>query len=175
MVDQQHKIGIIGKMASGKTTLALEFQRQIPGLKRFSFGQKVKDIAIDLFGMTDKNRELLQSIGTKMREINPDVWVHYISKKIENESRVIIDDIRYLNELEFLLKNDFTIYYLDIDTALQRERLQKTYSNKANSHMNHMIHASENTSQLSKYAHICLDQNTNIDNCLVVKKYLMSL
>ena len=40
-----------------------------------------------------------QNIGTKMREIDKDIWIKYILKNIKNEDSIIIDDVRYLNEL----------------------------------------------------------------------------
>ena len=50
--------------------------------------------------MKIKNRELLQSIGTKMREIDEDIWIKYVLKN--NKNNIIIDDLRYPNELEAL-------------------------------------------------------------------------
>ena len=73
------KIAIIGKMCSGKTTLANKIigyykYRGINILKR-SFSDKLYEICRNLFNMKDKNRELLQQVGTKMREIDKDVWI----------------------------------------------------------------------------------------------------
>ena len=55
---------------------------------------------------------------------------------------------------------------------LQKQRLCLTYPKTFNSHLNHITHSSENSSELAKYAHIILDQNKNINNYLVVKTYL---
>ena len=38
--------------------------------------------------MTEKDEVLLQQIGTKMREINPDVFVYYVIQKLEVNSFV---------------------------------------------------------------------------------------
>ena len=51
-------------------------------IKRMTFGQKVKDVAVDLFDMKGKDRSLLVKIGGYMRDINPDVWVDYLMKQI---------------------------------------------------------------------------------------------
>lgn len=72
---------------------------RICALKKFAFADKVKEIAKDLFNMKHKNRELLQKIGQSMRVIDKYVWINYLLYKINNEDRVIIDDIRYPNEL----------------------------------------------------------------------------
>jgi uridine kinase len=63
------KNGICGKMCSGKTTLANYILSKNPNYKKFSFADKLKEIAKDLFFMEKKNRNLLINIGTKMREI----------------------------------------------------------------------------------------------------------
>ena len=69
------KIGILGKMASGKTTLANYILNIDDEYQIYSFGDKVKSVAKDLFSMTGKNRELLQSIGEKMK-------LRYLAKTI---------------------------------------------------------------------------------------------
>lgn len=128
-------IGISGKMQSGKTTAAQLIKKDLESrimprgnpmvVKILPFAQKLKDIAIDLYGwdgdkgiylndkgiaIKDKGRQLLIELGRKMREIRPTIWVDYLYKKIDylinNRSDeilvIIVDDVRYLNELEKL-------------------------------------------------------------------------
>ena len=61
------KIAISGPMGSGKTTIANMIKKEYPNFKIFSFGQKVKDIANELFNMdkNNKNRSLLINIADK--------------------------------------------------------------------------------------------------------------
>ena len=68
------KIAIYGPMCSGKTTVAKIIQSYNDEYQIYSFGQKIKDLALELFDMKDKNRSLLIAIGSKMREINPDLF-----------------------------------------------------------------------------------------------------
>ena len=91
------KIAIVGKMCSGKTTIANIIMNMNPNYQRYSFGQKVKDVAVDLFHMKGKDRSLLVKIGGYMRDIDPDVWVDYFMKQIIDVEDCIIDDIRYQN------------------------------------------------------------------------------
>lgn len=140
------KIAILGKMCSGKTTISnfiIDYLKNYENinLKKVSFATKVYDIAYDLFDMKNKNRELLQSIGTKMREIDKDIWIKYILKN--NSDNIIIDDLRYPNELRALKKENFIIIKLDLDKDSQLERLKKCYPDSFKDHINNMNHESE--------------------------------
>ena len=133
------KIAIAGQMASGKTTLANNLQQELEDLDyrvaRHSLGFKVKQIGTDLFGMTDKDRPLLQKIGMKMREIREEVWIEYVNRSIEEDLAAdkydvaIVDDVRFVNEAKFFHNQDWFTIRLNIGEELQQERLQKTYDN----------------------------------------------
>ena len=109
----------------------------------YSFGHKVKDVAKDLFNMKEKDRTLLTSIGTKMREINPDVWVNYVIQQTEGETHCIVDDLRYQNEYEALSKAGFKIIQLTLDPEIQKRRIKKVYPNNYQDHFNNTNHISE--------------------------------
>ena len=91
------KIAICGKMCSGKSTIANMLKEYDDRFKIFSFGNKIKVLANELFDMDLKNkdRSLMIAIGSKMREINPDVWVNYIIKETKDEEFCIIDDLNF--------------------------------------------------------------------------------
>ena len=136
------KIGLIGKMCSGKTHVSNILSRRC-ALKKFAFADKVKDIANDLFNMKRKNRKLLQEIGQSMRVIDPNVWINYLLYLIQEEDRVIIDDIRYPNELQALHERDFIIIKLIVDKETQRKRLMETYPETYVQHLDRLNHESE--------------------------------
>ena len=96
------KIAICGKMCSGKTTIANLIKEYDNRYEIFSFGKKVKVIANELFGMdlNNKNRSLMVQIGTKMREIDLNVWANYIINETKDKEFCIIDDLRFQNELD---------------------------------------------------------------------------
>lgn len=131
------KIAIAGQMASGKTTLANQLQQELEDLDyrvaRHSLAFKVKQIGTDLFGMTEKDRPLLQKIGMKMREIRPEVWIEYVNRSIEEDLAAdkydvaIVDDVRFINEANFFHGEGWFTIRLNIEEALQQSRLQKTY------------------------------------------------
>jgi dephospho-CoA kinase len=124
------KIALSGKMFSGKSVIA-EYLRTKYGFIEIAFADKLKDIAEDLFGMDTrhKDRELLQVLGMKMREIDSLVWVKYIIDIIphfvEAGYSVVVSDVRLLNEFDSLKKIGFTMVRCEIDPAIQQQRLMK--------------------------------------------------
>jgi len=129
-------IGITGKMRSGKSTLAnvLAYNNNSTVL---SFAQYVrKEVAEAFFGHTtdphahlmaqeaaDKGtiRPILQAFGHGKRVlISKDYWVEQLSKDVRknfSDKKVIfIDDVRYPNEVEYIIKNGGFIVRLVCDT-----------------------------------------------------------
>ena len=137
------KIAITGKMCSGKTTIAKYIMEKNNNFIKLSFADKVKELASDLFDMKEKDRYLLQSIGTKMREIKEDVWASYTVKKANNFNFVVIDDLRYKNEFNKIKESNFIIIKLNISKNLQINRLKKLYKNSWQNHIDNLNHQSE--------------------------------
>ena len=138
------KIAITGKMCSGKSSIASLLMETDDRYQIYSFGQKVKDVAYDLFNMDKsvKNRSLLINIADKMREIDENVWAKYIINKIGENS--IIDDLRFQNELDILHKDGNWIYIvLTIDNNVRLDRLKKLSPNNYSDHVKNMGHLSE--------------------------------
>lgn len=161
------KIAIVGKMCSGKTTIANMIMEKYPNYERYSFGQKVKDVAVDLFNMKGKDRSLLVKIGGYMRDINPDVWVNYLMKQIVEVDDCIIDDIRYQNEVDACIKNGFIFIKLNIPRDVQVERIKRVYPNNFEDHIENIDHNSE-TNELKIDKCIEIDTSTNIDLNLII-------
>jgi len=175
------KIAITGKMCYGKTTIANLIKSMISEYEIFSFGRKVKEIAKDLFNMQTKDRTLLTSIGTKMREIDPDVWANYTINQCLQKEYCIIDDLRYQNELEACLKNDFVIIELTLPLEVQMERIKKVYPENYQDHYNNMCHISEKgrlnidlDNSSKNYLQIDMTQDLEVVRNILVK-YFQSL
>jgi dephospho-CoA kinase len=117
------RIAFTGRMGTGKSSVA-DFLVKSFGFKRYSFAAKLKEIASDLFGMNTKDRLLLQTLGTKIREVEQDSWANFVVKQIEAETplRATIDDMRYLNEARILKENGFTLVRLYADTRIRKDR-----------------------------------------------------
>ena len=143
------KIGVIGKMCSGKTTLSNFIKSHLLRtygiqMESMTFAGKLYELAYDLFDMDKKNkdRRLLQMIGSNMRAIDKDVWVKYVMKK-SREKDVMVEDCRYRNEFEALVREGFIMIKINIDEDYQKERLMKTYPETYDKHIENLYHASE--------------------------------
>ena len=135
------KIGICGKMCSGKSTLATKIIETNSNIIKDSFASKIYELAYDIFKMETKDRQLLQQIGTKFREIDDKVWINYIiNKHIDN---VIIDDVRYQNEIKALRENGYFLIKLKISRELQISRLRDLYKDTFSQHYKNIDHVSE--------------------------------
>jgi len=138
------RIGLIGKMCSGKSSIANKLKNNYPEYTITSFAKKIKKLAVELFDMKEKDRKLLQDIGTKMREIDKDIWIKYLLNNIKDDQNVIIDDVRYENEMKYLKNENFILIYLDITHELQEQRILETYKKTFKQHIYNKNHESEN-------------------------------
>ena len=109
-------IGLCGKAGSGKSTVAQYLQEKY-GFERIAFADSLKEMLLksgivtptDLVKKTPYTRFLLQRIGTDIvrNQISPDYWVNKTFVKIgklisKGKKKIVIDDIRFLNEAELV-------------------------------------------------------------------------
>lgn len=119
-------IGLVGKKHSGKDTfyancLELFLNGDITlQPKRFAFADSLKEVVSMELGISvseiNKNKPLyrtkLQEIGVAKRQLDKEFWINELAKKLlryelheaKVPSLVIITDVRFLNEAEFLHK-----------------------------------------------------------------------
>jgi dephospho-CoA kinase len=102
------RVAFVGQAGSGKSTLANYLETEYDCIC-LSFASPLKEIAQRYFGMTSKDRTLLQQIGTKMREIDPKVWINLLLKRANNFNNVVVDDCRFINEAFALREKGFTV------------------------------------------------------------------
>ena len=161
------KIAISGKMGSGKTTLLnaiKDFHNKnhfiLTGedsnlVTRLSLADPVKEVASRYFGMppNTKDRKLLQQIGQKFREIDPDVWVKLLNQRARDPERyagqsdkwsaVICDDVRFPNEAKALKDAGWIMIRLDVSEKEQQRRLEKAYGESWKEHWKNRNEVSE--------------------------------
>tara|TARA_Y100000389_G_scaffold68447_1_gene64923 strand:- start:3118 stop:3825 length:708 start_codon:yes stop_codon:yes gene_type:complete len=134
------KIAISGKMCSGKSTLKefikdklLNCYNQIQNnglipLSELSFGHPIKEMYYTLFNYSkNKNRKAFQSIGDTFRAIDRDVFAKRVIEKCVDDKIIILDDLRFKNEMKYLKENGFICIRIDIAEDIQRSRFYKLY------------------------------------------------
>jgi len=113
------RIAFAGKSRSGKTTSANYLLRTY-GFVKISFTGKLIEFAHeffpDRFESGKKHQDLIQALHEKLREIDPDVWVKYVLRKIEmlpKDADIVIDDLRYSNDYGAVKSLGFLVVRLE--------------------------------------------------------------
>jgi len=112
------RIAFAGKSRSGKTTSANYLLRTY-GFVKISFTGKLIEFAHEFFPdrvEKGKPQDLLQALHEKLREIDPDVWIKYVTRKIEmlpKDADIVIDDLRYRNDYVAVKSLGFLVVRLD--------------------------------------------------------------
>lgn len=124
-------IGIAGPARSGKDTLCNQFLEifQEMGIKakRSALADQLKleskdfifnTLGIDVF--TEKTEEkniirpFLVTWGTHVRrKLDPDIWIKKIQESIEENSILIVPDIRFRNEFDWVKSNNGYMFFID--------------------------------------------------------------
>ena len=132
------KIALVAEAGGGKDFLA-EHLISCYGFTRYAFADEVRKIAAlyfqKQFGDTqNKNRSLLQAIGTKFREIDEDVWVNALMLKIRKEIELrrhnnysmglfVVTDCRMPNEYQALADEGFIFIRIRTNKEVRLKRL----------------------------------------------------
>lgn len=97
-------VGITGRARHGKDELARALVRQIPGAERFAFSDALSAVARTLQLMDRRDAHVLQQLGTRLRDVDPDTWVRCLYHQLEDKrpSVAVITGIRYPNELAMI-------------------------------------------------------------------------
>lgn len=136
-VDTLPNFYICGKAGAGKTFVAKYLIKKL-GYIQAKFAFPVYAIAYDYFDMEDKDRELLQTIGTECaREaVGADIWVNRFVEDIRivkltrqklglPVAGLVCDDCRFKNEEITLSKNGWIGLFLDVSDEIRIQRLCK--------------------------------------------------
>lgn len=152
------RVAFAGGMASGKTSVALEVAKMCNSYQILSFATPVKEIGIHVLGMRHKNRKLLQEVGSAYRKFNDGIWVDILVSRIdEGNEIVIVDDVRFENEIRALKLRGFKIIWLETSQRERIRRLKEKYGARSDEHVIRLRHASERHDQIKSLADLSYD------------------
>ena len=127
-------LGIAGKMRSGKTTLANHLVKRF-GFKKLSFATEVKrevarGLGMSLDGLEKleiTNKEDMRSVYQSWAEMRRSIsgkgyWIAKIVEQFSDYDKIVIDDVRYPNELSAIRKAGGHVGILEITPDEQLNR-----------------------------------------------------
>jgi len=163
------KVAICGKMCSGKSTLANHIMRTFSGYQKYSFGQRVKELCSDLFGMRSKDRPLLIQFANSMRDIDENVWINQVLQETRGKKDCIIDDVRYQNEVDALIQDGWKLIQLHVPYDIQKKRIMRIYPDNYQDHLDASNHISEaNSFTFPKgYPHLSLMMQEDNEHVII--------
>lgn len=105
-------IGLVGHIAAGKTTIAkwlrndyeIDHHGEMYSFMRYAFGDHLKFLL--RISKIPQTRENMQAFGDAMRSWRPNIWVDYVQYCMDEDNWPfqVIEDVRYANEAQFVLK-----------------------------------------------------------------------
>jgi dephospho-CoA kinase len=124
------KVAIVGRIRSGKDTVGDMFIKDY-GCTRMAFGDEIGRVIQDYFPDAFKDgkpRRHYQHIGQRFRDLDPDVWVKQLEKRlkinyVKGVRRVVITDMRQRNEYEFLKSLGFQVIKVETADEIRLERM----------------------------------------------------
>lgn len=139
MSKQPLNIALVGKMRSGKDTVADILKREY-GFGWFALSTGIRSVVSEL-GLDSesgpKKRHLYQGIGQHMRQYDEDVWCKNTWKNIELYNRIkpgypqpytgniVVSDIRQKNEEKFFRERGFVIVKVVSSDDIRLERVRE--------------------------------------------------
>lgn len=150
------KLALTGKLRSGKSLVGNHLYIR-HGFDEVAFGDALKRTLSEVFPWDFANagphkpRALLQRYGQLMREIDEQVWVRHVERKVggiidyrvnsgAEKVGVVITDLRQPNEYEWAKENGFTIVRV---SAPKDVRIERAKSLSDAFELNHLTHETE--------------------------------
>lgn len=164
-------VGFIGKLGSGKT-FAAQYLIDVYGFQRISLATPIKEIMAKYLNIKDKThpdyRRMAQKIGTDwFRSEYPDIWIDYMIKTVQENPNInyVCDDVRFVNEVTKLIKNDWILIYLNCKDAIRIERCKKRDGVFDSNTLNHPSETGvDDILNVFENDIITVDSNGTIDN-----------
>ena len=132
---------------------------------KLSIAEPIKWTAKQKYGSSVRKDWII--IGMEVRNVSPDHWINLLKKKIEEYPKsmnIIVDDVRFQNEVLTLTTLGFKIVHMDIPWNVRFNRLvQKVGTNNPESFTNSMKWFGHE-SELGLLPNYCYDWKIKNDN-----------
>lgn len=96
-------------------------------------------VKFEFNGKDDRGRKILQQLGNRARELfGENIWLLPMKKAVEDtKGNIVIDDVRYPNELEFCEDHDFITVRLEVPDKERRRRIKQLYGDISEERIRH--------------------------------------
>ncbi|USS40007.1 AAA family ATPase [Thermococcus aggregans] len=132
-------VGIVGKIAAGKTTVAKFFEEK--GFCRVSCSEPLVDLLThniseyswvpEIPEKSEPTRDKLIEYGKRLKEaFGEDILIRLALDKKRNCKDVVIDGVRSKGEIEAIKKRGGVIIYVDARPEIRYERLKRRNASK---------------------------------------------
>ena len=121
----QHVVALAGPRGSGKSTIAQHLVDD-HGFERLAFSDVLREIAMLAGSERVNDRQYLSNLGRVLRCYEPEFLINAMQSKIgQSKQKVVIEDVRFPEELVFCQINGFFAVYLDVNEDEQLRRIQR--------------------------------------------------
>lgn len=125
-------IGIVGRKRSGKDTLAMFVKDTFPRTNIMSFAEPLKLACKHAYHLQDEQleakedvvdprwnmspRDMMRSLGVDhLRAVDPEHWTKHMAFRIRAMESVVISDVRFQNEADFVRRNGRVLIHVARD------------------------------------------------------------
>ena len=156
------KIALCGQLRSGKNLVA-NIMNEFAEFEEYAFAEGIWEVIELLFpeqnDKQNKPRKLLQGLGQGLRQIDPDVWVNRLMKRVQDSdlSNIIVTDLRQMNEYNALREAGFFI--IRIESSVE-SRIKRAEAKGDKFDYNDLLHETEKFVNGFKVDHVIKNEGT---------------
>lgn len=123
------RIALVGKKAAGKSFVAF-YLKQKYSFKRMKLQDGTDKIIKILYGIQKMKRPSWEQrlyIYDALYKVDPNIHINYLLSRLATTTmqNVVVEDVRYINELEALAKNGFVIVRITSTDEDRKRRIAK--------------------------------------------------
>lgn len=122
IMNEKYRYAIVGCKASGKTAIGAGLQQAF--IEKYGNNYSVQYLTSSLSDFKNYHGVDIDVLRHVYSEANEEYWIRKIHDKINPMcDLIIVDDIRYKCEMQYLREIGFKIVFLDTDWMIRLERL----------------------------------------------------